>query len=78
LVTSCNVEHGIRVCCWILLEVEWEENYCQTLVEDQSRCTIQQILYAYMPSSWTDKCIILSANKTAKLAHRKHDSNWET
>jgi hypothetical protein len=27
--TSCNTVQGISDHCWVLLEVEWEENYCR-------------------------------------------------
>jgi hypothetical protein len=26
--TSCSIVQGISDHCWVLLEVEWEENYC--------------------------------------------------
>jgi hypothetical protein len=33
LVNSCTTEQGISDHCGVLLEVEWEENYCRPKVE---------------------------------------------
>jgi hypothetical protein len=33
LVNSCTIEQGISALCGVLLEVEWEENYCRPEVE---------------------------------------------
>jgi hypothetical protein len=33
LINSCTIEQGISDYCEVLLEVEWEENYCRPEVE---------------------------------------------